>query len=145
MIKKIFSGMKSLVSLRSLRARIFFIILVVGLIPAVLLRHGILQNYEERAVENRIATVQNQLRIVGNHLLSNNYFTDGQTNVNVIDAELEMISNLYEGRVIIINSGLCVVKDTYGISKGKTIISEEVIKCLRGESMSHYDKEHGYI
>ncbi len=64
---------------------------------------------------------------------------------DVINAELEMISNLYEGRVMIINSSLKVVKDTYGISEGKTIISEEVIKCFQGESMHHYDKEHGYI
>ena len=25
------------------------------------------------------------------------------------------------------------------------MISEEVIRCLQGESMSHYDREHGYI
>ncbi|MGN0168969.1 MAG: sensor histidine kinase [Acetatifactor sp.] len=145
MIAKIVGELKSLVSLRSLRARIFVIILLVGIVPGVLLRYGILNNYEERAVENRISTVQNQLMIVGNHLISNNYFTNGKTEVAVINAELEMISNLYEGRVMIINSGLKVVKDTYGISEGKTIISEEVIKCLYGESMSHYDREHGYI
>ena len=138
-------GIKSLVSLRSLRARIFIIILVVGIVPGVLLRYGILNNYEERAVENRISTVQNQLMIVGNHLIGNNYFNSAKTEVSVINAELEMISNLYEGRVMIINSGLKVVKDTYGISQGKTIISEEVIKCLHGESMSHYDRDHGYI
>lgn len=142
---KFLEGIKSLVSLRSLRARIFIIILVVGIVPGVLLRYGILNNYEERAVENRISTVQNQLMIVGNHLIGNNYFNSAKTEVSVINAELEMISNLYEGRVMIINSGLKVVKDTYGISQGKTIISEEVIKCLHGESMSHYDRDHGYI
>lgn len=145
MIAKFFHELKSLVSLRSLRARIFFMILVVGIVPSALLRYGILNNYEERAVENRISTVQNQLMIVGNHLISNHYFSNTQAQTDVINAELEMISNLYEGRVMIINSGLKVMKDTYGISQGKTIISEEVIKCLHGESMSHYDKEHGYI
>lgn len=145
MAAKIWNELKSLVSLRSLRARIFIIILVVGIVPGVLLRYGILDNYEERAVENRISTVQNQLMIVGNHLISNNYFNSAKTEAGVINAELEMISNLYEGRVMIINSGLKVVKDTYGISEGKTIISEEVIKCLHGESMSHYDRDHGYI
>ncbi len=146
MISKYFNELKSLVSLRSLRARIFFIILAVGIVTSAFLRYGILDNYEELAVENRISTVQNQLLIVGNHLLSNNYFTGAKGEVNMmINAELEMISNLYEGRVMIINSALEVVKDTYGISEGKTIISEEVIKCLGGGSMSHYDKEHGYI
>ena len=38
-------------SLRSLRARIFVIILLAGVIPSILMRYGILENYEEQAVE----------------------------------------------------------------------------------------------
>ena len=53
--------MKAFFSLRSLRARIFIIILVIGVVPGVLMKYGILNNYEQRAVEHRIATVQNQL------------------------------------------------------------------------------------
>lgn len=152
MFAKIWGEIKSLISLRSLRARIFILILIAGMVPSAAMRYGIINNYEKRAVEQRIATVQNQLKIIGNHLLSNNYFNNPNgeetargTSKDVINAELEMISNLYEGRVMIINSGLKVVKDTYAISEGKTIISEEVIKCFRGESLSHYDAEHGYI
>lgn len=145
MAVKIWETLKNLLSLRSLRARIFIIILVIGIVPSVLMQYGILNSYEERSVQNRISTVQNQLMIVGNHLVSNHYFSSTTTNENVINAELEMISNLYEGRVMIIDSSLKVVKDTYGISEGKTMISEEVIRCFQGERMSHYDREHGYI
>ncbi|MCM1192616.1 MAG: ATP-binding protein [Butyrivibrio sp.] len=145
MAVKIWGELKSLLSLRSLRARIFIIILVIGIVPSVLMRYGILNSYEERSVQNRISTVQNQLLIVGNHLLSNHYFSSTKTNENVINAELEMISNLYEGRVMIVDSSLKVVKDTYAISEGKTMISEEVIRGFQGEAMSHYDREHGYI
>ncbi len=143
---------KGMLPLRSLRARIFTIILAVGIIPSVLMRYGIVDNYEERAVEQRVTDVQNQLMILANHLISNNYMTtyrsEEQSYRNsreVINAELELLSNLYEGRVMIINSNLKVVKDTYGISEGKTMISEEVIRCFLGENGSHYDQEHGYI
>lgn len=151
MTAKIFQELKELLLFRSLQARIFFIVLVAGIVPCMLMRYGILSNYEEQAVQKRIATVQNQLMIVGNHLLSNNYFNlkpegfIGSVSREVINAELEMISNLYEGRVMIIDSNLKVVRDTYGISEGKTIISEEVIKCFQGENTSNYDREHGYI
>ena len=152
MIAELFHELIQLVSLRSLKARIFLIILLAGVIPCVFMRYGILNNYEERTVEVRIATVQNQLRVVGNHLISNNYLNNNQSDElnnsasrDVIDAELETISNLYEGRVLIVDSGLRVVMDTYGISEGKTMISEEVIRCFRGENTSYYDKEHGYI
>lgn len=147
-----FHELAQLISLRSLKARIFLIILLAGVIPCLFMRYGILDNYEERAVEQRVATVQNQLRVVGNHLISNNYLNNNlpdevnyRASRNVINAELETISDLYEGRVLIVDSGLRVVMDTYGISEGKTIISEEVIRCFQGENISYYDKEHGYI
>ncbi len=152
MTEKFFRELKRLLSLRSLQARIFLIVLAAGFIPSMIVRYGILDNYEEHSVQQRISTVQNQLMIVGNHLISNNYFNTkpeasvrGGVSKEVINAELEMISNLYEGRVMIIDSSLRVVRDTYDISEGKTIISEEVIRCFQGQSMSNYDRDHGYI
>ncbi len=152
MITKIIEKLEYILSLRSLRARLFVIILVAGIIPSVVMRYGIVDNYEERAVEHRVTEVHNQLMIIGNHLIANNYLTsymsEEQSYRNsreVINAELEMLSNLYDGRVLIIGSNLKVIKDTYGISEGKTIISEEVIKCFQGQNTAHYDPEHGYI
>lgn len=149
MMPTIWTRVKSLVTFRSLQTRIFFLILVIGIIPCVMTRYAILNNYEERAVEQRTANVSNQLMIIGNHLLTNNYFSDSSsispTSKVAINAELEMISNLYEGRVMIINRGLKVMKDTYGLSQGKTIISEEVIRCFQGNNSTHYDREHGFI
>lgn len=147
----IWEKLESMIALRSLRARIFLLTLVIGLVPCIAMRHGIVSNYEDLAVEQRTTVVQNQLMILANHLISNNYLSshgvreDTGNSREVINAELEMLSNLYEGRVMIINKNFKVEKDIYGISEGKTIISEEVIKCFQGENISHYDPEHGYI
>lgn len=138
--KKVFGRFEFL---HSLKARIFLIILLAGMVPCLLLHFGILENYEERAVSLRATTVQSQLKILANHLITYNYLNDNSS--DVINSELNMLANLYDGRVLIINSNLKVVKDTYGISEGKTIISEEVIKCFKGESISNYDKENGFI
>lgn len=152
MFEKIKERIISLITLRSLKARIFVLLLIAGIVPSVMMRYGIVSNYEERAVEYRTTTVQNQLKILANHLISNNYLVNNlseeqsvNTSREVINAELEMLSNLYEGRVMIIDSNFKIIKDTYGISEGKTIISEEVIKCFQGENISNYDREHGYI
>ncbi|MBE5853169.1 MAG: two-component sensor histidine kinase [Lachnospiraceae bacterium] len=128
---------------RSLRMRIFLLFIIVGMIPSILMRYGILENYENRAVSVRTSEVQTQLKIIANHLITYNYLQD--TSSPVINAELEQLSNLYNGRVLIVGNNLKVVKDTYGISEGKTIISEEVVKCLYGESMSDYNEEDGYL
>ena len=129
--------------LKSLKGRIFLILLIVGLIPCFIMRYAILQNYEQRAVNVRTSDISTQVRILANHLITYHYLQD--TSSEVINAELEQLSNLYDGRVLVINADLRIVKDTYGISEGKTIISEEVIRCLRGESANRYDRDNGYI
>ncbi len=132
-----------IIFLRSLKTRIFLILLIVGLIPCVSMRYAILQNYEQRAVDVRTTDVTTQLRILANHLITYHYLQD--TSSEVINAEINQLSSLYDGRVLIINNDLRIVKDTYGISENKTIISEEVIRCIKGESDSKYDKDNGYI
>ena len=106
----------------------------------------ILDSYENRAVNVKSTEAQTQLRILANHLIVSNYLQD--TSSEVINAELDMLANLYDGRVIVINDDLKVVKDTYNISQGKTIISEEVVNCLKTGSkgtVSKYDQANGYI
>lgn len=132
-----------LIFLKSLKTRIFLIMIVVGLIPCVVMRHAIVQNYEQRAVNVRTSDITTQLRILANHLITYHYLQD--TSSEVINAEIDQLSSLYDGRVMIINNDLRVVKDTYGISENKTMISEEVVRCAKGESASKYDKDNGYI
>lgn len=139
-LKKILSRMKFI---KSLRFRIFVIVVVVGYVPTMLMRYGILQNYEERAVSLRINEVETQTMILANHLANNNYLQD--TSSEAINAELLQLSNLYDGRVLVIDQNFNVVKDTYGISEGKTVISEEVIRCYKGTNTSNYDRNNRFI
>ena len=130
-------------SLISIRTGIFVLMIIAGIIPAAILYVGILRNYETKAVEMRADTVQNQLKVIADHLVRYNYLEN--TDSDVISAELEMISNLYEGRVLIIADNYQIVKDTYSISQGKYMLSEEILKCFKGESITRYDKVDGYI
>ena len=140
MLKK---KLRNIKILRSLKSRIFLILLIVGLVPCVSMRYAILRNYEQRAVNVKISDVTTQLRILANHLITYHYLQD--TSSEVINAELDQLSGLYDGRVLVINSDLKIVKDTYGISENKTIISEEVVRCIKGESTSRYDRNNGYV
>lgn len=128
---------------RSLKLRLFIIIFLVGIIPCTIIYQVILSNYEDRAVKVRISDVQNQLKIIADHLITYNYLPDSSS--EVINAELEQLSNLYNGRVMIINGSLKIVKDTYGLSEGKTIVSEEIIKCFKGSNTANYDRVNGFI
>ncbi len=131
---------------KSLRVRFFFIVFITGMISCLVMHSVILDSYEDRAVNVKSTEVQTQLRILANHLIVSNYLLD--TSSEVINAEIDMLANLYDGRVIVINDDLRIVKDTYNISQGKTIISEEVVKCLKAGTkgtVSKYDQANGYI
>ena len=131
---------------RSLRMRLFIIIFVVGLVPCVILHYGILNNYETRAVEVRTEEVETHLRALANHLIAYDYLTDQSS--ELIGAELAEFSALYDGRIMVISDHLKVMKDTYSMSDGKTIVSPDVVKCLlQGNtgSTSHYDRRDGFI
>jgi len=128
---------------RSLKARIFLLMVVVGILPTMLLRYGILQNYEQRAVDVKVTDVQAQYKVLADHLITYNYLQD--TSSEIINAELEQLSNLYDGRVIIIDRNFNIIKDTYGLSEGKTMISQEVMECFHGKSVMKYDDDNQYI
>ena len=140
------------VRMRSLRARIFLILILIGSVPSIIMENSIVNAYESEAVELRAQSVQNQLMIIANHLIVNDFLADYNANSpnkkeshEIIEAELDMLASLYEGRVMIIERNFNVALDTYNISEGRTMISDEVIQCFKGINTSAYDSEHGYI
>ena len=135
--------MKKLKFIHSLKFRLFLIIVLIGILPNIVLRVGILTSYEKRAVSNRCIDILSQAQILANQVVTYNYMAD--LSEEVINVQLDQISNIYDGRLMIINSHFKIVKDTYGIDTGKTIISEEVVKSFRGKEISKYDPDSRYI
>lgn len=135
--------MKKLKFLHSLKFRLFLLMALIGILPNVALRAGVLASYENRAVSNRSIDVLGQAKILSNQVVTYDYIKD--TSVEMINAQLDMLSNIYDGRILIINGNFQIVKDTYGLDTGKTIISEEVVKSFQGEEITKYDSRNRYI
>lgn len=128
---------------RSMKLWLFGVILATGIVPCLILSNILPRTYNIRAIDVRTSDVTNQLHIISDHLITYNYLQVSSS--EVIDAELAQLSNLYDGRILIINPELEIVKDTYSTSQNKIIISQEVIKALRGETISGYNDDDGYI
>ncbi|MBQ6735030.1 MAG: two-component sensor histidine kinase [Lachnospiraceae bacterium] len=132
--------------LKSLRFRIFVILFLIGLLSCLVIKYAVLAGYETRAVEVRQNEVQTQLRILANHLITYGYLEDPSS--EVVNSELNLLANLYDGRVLIMDDALRVVADTYDLRAGKIIISEEVVRCLRRGNegvTTRYDAVNGFI
>lgn len=128
---------------KSLRTRIFCIIILAGIIPCLILHYGILERYMDNAVSVRTNEVQTQVKIIADHLLTYNYLFDNTS--EVVNAELAQLSNLYDGRVLVIDGNLKIIKDTYAISEGKTIISEDIVKCFKDGAAANHLEGTEYI
>ena len=87
------------------------------------MENGIVSSYEDRAVSLRNSNVKNQCDILSNLLISEKYFEDSAS--TSVDGELSLFSNIYSGRILVINKDYKIIFDTYDLDKGKVIISEE--------------------
>ena len=128
---------------KSLRARIVLLVILAGTIPALVLRGVVLSSFEKREVEVRTAEIQNQCTILCNQLSDVNYLTGDMS--EVLRSELVQMSNIYNGRVLVIDHDFRIQEDTYDMDKGKTIVSEDVIRCFKGKGTSNYDAKNRYI
>ncbi len=64
-------------------------------------------------------------------------YLDDQSAVG-INSELSLLSDIYDGRIMVVDKTFEIIKDTYSIDEGKFNVSEGVIKCFKGESGSEY-------
>ena len=141
------SGVKKHIKInffRSLHFQLAILILFVGVFSCNLVKSVLLKSYEKRAVAVRTAEIQNQCTILCDQLGRLGYTTDPVTS-EIIRTEITQLSNIYDGRVMAIDSKFRVVQDTYDLDIGKTIVSEDVIRCSKGESTSYYDAKNKYI
>ncbi|HIR25235.1 MAG TPA: ATP-binding protein [Candidatus Egerieimonas faecigallinarum] len=129
--------------LKSLRFRIAVILMIIGIVPGIIVENGIVSSYEDRAVSIRSITVKNQCDILCNQIIKEGYLDDPSS--ETLNGEFTMLSNLYSGRILVIDRNFRVVRDTYDLDTGKYMISSEVLNCFNGEEISNYDDGNRYI
>ena len=129
--------------MKSLKFRLILFFILFGIVPGIILRIGILNTYENRAVSIKTSEILSQAKILANQIVANDYLQN--SNSTIINAELEQLSNIYDGRVMIIDHSFHIIKDTYDLDTNKTIISKEVIESYNGEEIKKYDAENRYI
>jgi len=140
-ILKVKSKLKKIV--KSLGFRIWVLLILVSSIPCFILQGTILKSYENRAVAWRTAEIQSECTMLCNQLANTDYLMNPVS--EVINSELSMLSSVYGGRVMVIDADHRIVKDTFGVETGKTIVSPDVIKCFTGAGTTYYDAKTGVI
>ena len=115
------------------------------MIPLLVESRILASSSRQEQVERKIIDVQNQCQILSNKMSRSGYLTNSALDNAAIDTELSLLSDIFSGRILIVNSGFKIVEDTFAISDGKTLISDEVIRCFQGENTSRYDSLKHYF
>lgn len=126
-----------------MRIQSIAIVFLVGIIPILSVSWSMVQTYNQKAINQRISELQRQGNSLANLLQSTGYMTN--KDIPEVNTEIAQISGIYEGRIIIVNNNLNIIKDTYGLEEGKTLIAEVVIKTLRGTNTPFHNKNRNYI
>ncbi len=98
-------------------------------------------------VEERMAEAQNRCLILNNKIRSSDYINvllSGSQD-QTLDAEISTTADLMNGRIVIADDNLKVLKDTFGLSRGKTLVVSDVLKALDGETSTYINHKKKYF
>lgn len=129
----------------SVKFPILLLILALSMIPLAVQGRILASSSRQSQVERRIIDVQNQCQILSNQITRSGYLGSSSVENASLDTELSMLADIFNGRILVINSGFRIVEDTFSLSEGKLCITEEVVRCFQGELMSRYDTEKHYF
>lgn len=124
---------------KSLHIQSMGVLILIGVVPLIIFSLIFLNMYRTRNISQRISEIQVRGNVISNLIVSSGYLTSERK--SEVDAELSQVSDMYDGRILIVDSKLKVIRDTYGLEEGEIVILPEVIKCFRGDTVK-VDKQH---
>lgn len=89
------------------------------------------RSYSQKTLDQKLTSVQNECNIMGNQILVNQFIIDSlQDNLNT---EIDQLANVWEGRILVVDSNYKIIKDTYTIDQDNYVIYDEVFAVMHGD------------
>ena len=142
--RKIWKAMEHTIGMRIPLFLAFLILTLVPLLVQVRFTSGY---FYQSHVEERMAEAQNRCLILANKIRSSDYINvllSGNPNP-ALDAELSTTADLMNGRIVLVDDSFKVLKDTFGLSRGKTLVVSDVLKAFDGETSSYLNQKKKYF
>lgn len=106
------------------------VLILIGIVPLIVCSIVFLNVFQARSISKQITEIQVRGNVIANRIVSTGYFTSEDT--SEVDEELARVSDSYGGRILIADSKLRVVRDTYGLEQDGIVVLPDAVKCLRG-------------
>ena len=115
----------------SMRVPLTLLMLLLTLIPLGIQERFLGDFFYESQIEQNMIDAQSRCLILANEMMSTDYLNNTVLNqAPALDAELSATAELFDGRIVVIDSGYRIIRDTYDLAVGRTNIVEEVLKTM---------------
>lgn len=125
---------------KSLRVQSLCVLILTGILPLIVFTLIFMNTYRSRAVSQRITELQARGTILSNLVVSSAFFSNNSS--SELDSELTQVSDIYDGRILIVDSNLMVLRDTYDLEQGCTILVRDIVQCMQGKTSRIITKYH---
>ena len=129
--------------LKSLRFRFFLAIFLMGLIPCTILSVGLYYIYEQEELQSNLISILSQSQIINNQIITTGYLSNADN--DTVNTQIDTMAQAFMGRVMILDSSMRVVKDTYELYTDKTIISQFAMEAATGGTSWDYNVSDGFL
>lgn len=128
---------------KSLQTRLIIYFILIGLVPVFVVLLFLPAVYESVSIENDTRTLLSTAQFYTKEIIESGYAFGVED--EQLAARIKATADNYQGRFLITNDSLQVIRDTNGVDVGKIIIWENIVRSLKGETLSVYDKENDLL
>lgn len=119
----------------SLHVQVIFAMVLACVLPLTVIGVLFVRSYREQTRQTMQAKVQELCADFANRIQTTGYLSN--TAQADLSASMDTAAQFYDGRILVVNSELQIVKDTFGREEGRTMISEEVVKSVKEKALSY--------
>jgi len=119
----------------SLYVQLVAVMLFVCIVPCIMVSLHLISGYYEGNRREYWAQAEELCADFANRIQNTGYLTNPSQ--PDLSSAMDTVAEIFEGRLLVVNSELQVVKDTFGRDEGKILISEEVVASIQGKQESY--------
>ena len=101
--------------IRSLKLRVFVVIMLAIIIPALASSIFIVNVTTKNYLNNRINSFNANNTMLKNNIINNNYLDQSNENIDIVDAQIEQLAKEYNCRIQVVNSRYVIIKVATGV------------------------------
>ena len=128
----------------SMKVPLLFCFLLVTLVPLLVQARFLAGFFRQSQIEDSMIEAQSKCLMLTNKMITLDYINNMSNNPG-LDAEMNVTADLFNGRIVVIDSSFKIIKDTFELTKGKTSVVEEVLRSFEGETINRRNKEKDYF